>query len=58
MSFRKWYAILSSTPIIIRAMPQPVAAPEKARQPPKITSINDNIRIIKYLNSTQIAVFL
>lgn len=37
-------------------MPQPVAAPEKARQLPKITSINDNIRIIKYLNSTQIAI--
>lgn len=37
-------------------MPQPVDAPEKARQLPKITSINDNIRIIKYLNSTQTAI--
>lgn len=36
-------------------MPQPVAAPEKARQPPIITSINDNIRIIKYLSSIQTA---
>lgn len=26
-------------------MPQPVDAPEKARQLPKITSINDKIRI-------------
>lgn len=31
-------------------MPQPVAAPEKARQPPKITSINDNIRITYVYN--------
>lgn len=30
-------------------MPQPVASPEKARQLPKITSINDNIRIYRYL---------
>lgn len=37
-------------------MPQPVADPEKARQLPKITSINDNVRIIKYLKSIQIAI--
>lgn len=37
-------------------MPQPVAALEKARQLPKITSINDNVRIIKYLKSIQIAI--